>query len=209
MNGDATDVTVVLDRSGSMAGLADDTVGGFDAFVQGQEEAGTDAGTCRLTLVQFDTQDPAEVVFDALPIEEVPSLAGRFVPRGGTPLHDAVFATLARTGQRLAAMPEAERPGRVVFPIITDGHENSSQEATLAQVRGAIEHQSEAYGWEFAFIGSTLDAMDQGAGLGIVRERVMRKEATAQGERGNYRHVSASLARARRGRGSFELGSKG
>ena len=134
------DITVVLDRSGSMEAVADDTIGGFNHFVKDQRE---EAGSACLTLVQFDTE--YEFVHRALPIAEVPRLTRQtFRPRGGTALLDALGRSINETGARLAAMPEAERPGRVVFVVLTDGEENSSREFHAAKVGQMIAHQRAA-----------------------------------------------------------------
>ena len=99
-------------------------------------------------------------------------------------------------------MPEAERPARVVFLIITDGHANSSTEATLPMVKKAIKHQTAKYGWEFAFIGSTLDARTREPGWASTPTGWMRKLATAEGECSNDLALSASLTRSGAGPGS-------
>src|SRR5688572_5989204 len=105
-----------------MASIADDTIGGFNRFVTEQKAV---PGDCTLTLVQFDSQDPYEVVHRAVNVADVPELTKQtFQPRASTPLLDCLGRAIVDTGQRLAAMPEAERPGKVFVVIITDGHEN-------------------------------------------------------------------------------------
>lgn len=115
----ATDVTVILDRSGSMESIATDVIGSFNVFLATQQRL---PGECRLSLVQFD--DEYEVVYAGVPIGEAPRMTDRtFVPRGMTALLDAIGRTIDATGRRLAALPEAERPGTVLVAIITDGLE--------------------------------------------------------------------------------------
>lgn len=127
-----TEIVVVLDRSGSMACIANDTTGGFNAFVKEQREA---PGEAFLTLAQFDNQ--YDIVHKQVPIEEVPDLS--FHPRGGTALLDAIGRTINETKTRLAS----QRPGAdaVVFVVITDGEENSSREFKKDQIKSMIEER--------------------------------------------------------------------
>lgn len=116
-----THIAIVLDRSGSMESIRDDVVGGFNAFLASQQAV---EGQATLTLVQFDSQDPHEVLFDHAPIKAVRPLGRQdFVPRGCTPLLDAVGRTLLATELWLAQQPVDTRPEQIVFVIITDGQE--------------------------------------------------------------------------------------
>src|SRR6185437_887189 len=118
-NPNFTDITIVLDRSGSMEVIADDTVGGFNQFLKEQKKV---PGKALLTLVQFDHE--YQFVHQAVPIGSVPLLTRKtYVPRGSTALLDAIGRAINETGQRLAALPEPERPGNVIVMILTDGLE--------------------------------------------------------------------------------------
>lgn len=161
-----TDIVMLLDRSGSMASIADDMIGGFNAFIA--EQLRTDAdGT--VTLYQFD--DGFTEVYVERPLADVESLA--LVPRGRTALLDSIGRSIAETRARLQAKPAAERPNTVVFGIITDGQENASREITHAAAKALIERQEEKDGWTFLYLGANQDALEVGAGLGIARERSM------------------------------------
>jgi uncharacterized protein YegL len=155
------EIVVLLDRSGSMSSIADDMRGGFDAFVVGQRAV---PGECGLTLVQFDTQS-IDTLYENRPIAQVPPL--ELHPRGGTPLLDALGATILRTGERFRVTAESERPGRILFVTITDGQENESKQYTKPQVRSMIEHQTNVYKWEFTFLGANMDAFGEAQQLGI------------------------------------------
>ena len=88
MRSDYTHITVILDRSGSMEAIRNDTIGGFNSFLAAQK---AETGFATLTLVQFDTQNAYEVIQDFRNIKEVPELTRTtFVPRAGTPLYDAM-----------------------------------------------------------------------------------------------------------------------
>lgn len=160
MNENLTDITLVMDRSGSMQARRKDAEGGVNAFIQ---EQGREPGEAVLTLVQFDTE--YEVVHSGSPIGEVSPYTLR--PRGATALLDAVGRAILETGMRLEAMPEAERPGLVIFVINTDGLENSSREFTRDRIREMIQHQQKVYNWQFTYLGANQDAFEEGGQLGI------------------------------------------
>jgi Mg-chelatase subunit ChlD len=160
MRRDLADITLVVDRSGSMGSIRDDAEGGVNAFIADQAKEPTQA---LLTLVQFDTE--YEFVHNGLPIEQVPKY--ELNPRGSTALLDAVGRAISETGQRLARMPEADRPGLVIFVVMTDGHENSSKEFTKAQIKELIERQQNQYQWHFTFLGANQDAFAEAGGMGI------------------------------------------
>lgn len=160
MRPDLTDITLVVDRSGSMQEIREDAQGGVNAFIKKQA---TEPGEALLTLVQFDTE--YEIVHSGVPLDEVPEY--ELVPRGGTALLDAVGRAINETGKRLSDMADADRPGLVTFVITTDGLENSSKEFTKAQIKGMIEHQQETYDWHFTFLGANQDAFAEAGGLGI------------------------------------------
>ena len=137
-----TDITIVLDRSGSMASVRADTIGGFNEFLRKQREA--NIGECRVSLVQFD--DQYETVYADRPVAVAADLTSEtFVPRGSTALNDAIGKTIAATGARYAALPELMRPGKVLFVIVTDGGENASKEYTGAKVQEMIVQQRDKY----------------------------------------------------------------
>jgi hypothetical protein len=164
MKENLTQITIVLDRSGSMGSVRDATISGFNEFVEGQRKA---PGEANLTLIQFDTENAYDLVFDR-PIKDVPKLtAETYVPRGGTPLHDALGRTIISLGAKLKAMRDAERAAKVVIVTMTDGLENSSHEFTSARIAEMIKHQREIYKWEFLFLGANQDAILTGERLNI------------------------------------------
>lgn len=163
MRDDLTDITVVLDRSGSMSACREEAENGFNHFVAEQAKR---PGQAVLTLVQFDTE--YEFVHRAVPIGAVPKFS--LVPRGSTALLDAVGRAINETGARIRDMPESDRPGLVVFVILTDGLENSSREFSGPKVKQMIEHQEQVYSWQFTYLGANQDAFAEAAKLGIKAE---------------------------------------
>ena len=201
MNDHLTDITLILDRSGSMGSIADDVVGGVNEFITQQQAAEGDA---RFTLVQFDTQDPFEVVYRAVDIRKVDPLKD-FNPRAGTPLLDAVGTGIVTTGERLAAMPEAERPARVVFVIVTDGAENSSREYTADRVRAMIQEQQETYGWQFVFLAADAAAFAEAGRYGFSADTSARTGKTGRGIKDALSRSSRKLAMYRKSSDAADL----
>jgi len=160
MKSDLTDITLVIDRSGSMSAIRDDAEGGINTFIREQAE---EPGEALLTLVQFDTK--YEFVHEGVPIGVVPHY--KLVPRGATALLDAIGRAINETGARLAAMQETDRPGLVLFVVMTDGLENSSVEFTKSQIKEMIQHQESTYSWHFTFLGADQDAFAEGGGMGF------------------------------------------
>ena len=184
----AADITVILDRSGSMASIASDVVGGFNAFVA--DQCGQ-PGECRLTLVQFDHE--YQVVYAGRPITEAPLLASdTYQPRGTTALLDAIGRTIESTGDRLRALPEVDRPDRVLLVITTDGLENASTDYTRERVFNMISTQRDAYGWKFQFMAANQDAIQEGGHIGIAPQAAMNFDADGV----SYRAASLGMSRA-------------
>jgi hypothetical protein len=192
-----THIAVVLDSSGSMASILEDTIGGFNTFLKGQKEA---PGEATLTLVEFAPRSfsgwhqpgnipwvqpnsldfgktdgiAVNVKFDFMPITAVPELTRKtYIPSGGTPLLDTIAETINRTGKALKSIPESLRPEKVLFVIITDGEENESRVYNHQRVMEMIQHQSIVYKWEFMYLGANQDAIQVGASFGINANRSM------------------------------------
>jgi hypothetical protein len=157
---DLTDITLVIDRSGSMEAIREDAEGGVNAFVREQAQQ---TGEALLTLVQFDTE--YEFVHQGVPVKRAP--AYKLVPGGSTALLDAVGRAINETGDRLAKMAEPDRPGLVIFVIVTDGMENASREFSKAKIKEMIDRQQTQYRWQFTFRGANQDAFAEAGGMGI------------------------------------------
>jgi hypothetical protein len=161
-----THLYFLLDRSGSMASIRDETIEGFDAFIL--EQRGT-AGACKVTLAQFD--DRYEEVYADRDISLVPSLD--LQPRGSTALLDSLGRLVVTAGERLAALAEERRPGSVVVGVMTDGYENASKDWDHPRIKALIEQQTRDYGWQFLYLGADQDAIEVGAQMGFKRDKAM------------------------------------
>jgi len=175
MNENLTEIVFILDRSGSMGGLESDTIGGYNGFVRKQAELGPTS----LTTVLFD--DKYEILHNGVDAGSAVITDKEYFTRGSTALLDAVGKTINDVGRRLDETPEDRRPGKVIFAIATDGHENASREFGYAQVKDMITRQSEKYSWEFIFMGANIDAAEEGGKLGIGADRSFSFEATGTG----------------------------
>jgi len=194
----STEIVFVVDRSGSMSSIAADMRGGFDAFLAEQKKV---PGECRVSLTRFD--DQYEVVYEGRSLAEVPPLD--LQPRGSTALLDAVGRTIDAVGARLAAMPEHERPSKVLFVIITDGAENASREYNRRRVFEMITTQRTKFSWDFVFLGANQDAFAVAEGLGIDRGMAMNYAASGVGANSAMKGFSARAAVYRSAKGSAAL----
>jgi hypothetical protein len=177
-----TDITIILDRSGSMDSVRTDTIGGFNSFLEGQQKI---AGEASLSLVQFD--DQYEAVYIDKDINSAEKLTdATFQPRGMTALYDAVGRTINSVGERLADLAENERPDKVLLVIMTDGFENSSRVFNSAKINEMIAHQREVYKWEFMFIGANQDAVLSAREIGLPTHAALTYAANAEGTRAVY-----------------------
>ncbi len=188
-----TEIAFVLDRSSSMESIRSAAIDGFNIFLRDQQAA---TGQNRLSLVFFDTE--VETRVDSIPVAEVTGLDHRsYVPRGCTALLDAIGDTIDRLGQRLAALPEADRPDHVSIAILTDGEENSSTRFTWVDVAKRIKHQTEKYGWEFLFLGASEDAIATGAKMNINAANSSQFCADAAGQHAAMASVSRKMKSSR------------
>jgi Mg-chelatase subunit ChlD len=197
MNQNLTQITMLLDRSGSMSVVRDATIAGFNEFIEGQKNA---TGDAKVTLIQFDSENPYEVAFEDRPVKEAPKLTSTtFLPRGGTPLRDALGMTITSLGAKLEKVNEADRPGKVVVVVMTDGMENCSREYKSPRIAEMIKHQREKYGWQFVFLGANQDAILTGESLGISKDSSITYAANDDATKNVMRSTSANLASYRSG----------
>lgn len=190
---DKTDITIILDRSGSMESVKSDTIGGFNNFLSEQQKI---EGEASISLIQFD--DQYEVVYTDKNIHSADRLTdSTFQPRGMTALFDAIGRTINSVGQRLAALPESERPNQVLFVILTDGFENASREFNAMKIGEMIKHQRDVYKWEFMFIGANQDAILSAKKIGIAPANALTFAANTEGTQAVYDMMSEKIGRYR------------
>lgn len=182
------DFAVVLDRSGSMQERKSDHEGGLRSFIEDQQKLPDEM---RFTLIQFDTTNPCEVKLDRVPLAEVATNTIELIPRGGTPLYDAIGKSIAHLRQTLTPQDN------VIVTIITDGEENQSKEWTKPKVKAAIE-ELEAANWKFLFLGANFDAFTEGESLGVgAGAAMMFNQASGQSVNAVYDITSDNMRGAR------------
>lgn len=184
---------LIIDRSGSMVPIAKETQNGIRLFVSEQREL---PGRATLSLYQFDHEH--DTVHDFVPLRDVTPYT--LVPRGNTALLDACGFAISKVGEKLAAMSEAERPGKVTVLIATDGQENFSREYKLAQVRDMIVRQRERYAWEFSYIGANQDSFAEAGAMGITGIATMDYAGTTVGTRNAWAGASSAASLYNSGR---------
>ena len=190
-----TEIVFILDRSGSMAGLEEDTIGGFNSLIQKQKK---EDGKAVVSTVLFD--DKCKVLHDRKDLKEIAPLTEEdYYVRGCTALLDAVGGAIHHIGNvHKYAKPE-DRPERTLFIITTDGMENASRKYGYEKVKRMIERQKERYGWEFLFLGANMDAVSVAGRFGIAPERAVRFHCDEKGTELNYRVLSETIANVRCG----------
>ena len=193
MKQNLTELVFILDRSGSMDGLEDDTIGGFNAMLEKQKK---EEGKAFVSTILFD--DKTEVLHDRLPLDKVrPITEEEYYVRGCTALLDAVGGAIHHIGNIHKYARREDRPGRTLFVITTDGMENASRRYTAPQVRRMIERQKARYGWEFLFLGANIDAVETAGQLGIGADRAVNFHCDSRGTRLNYATVCQAVSAVR------------
>ncbi len=188
-----TELVFILDRSGSMAGLEADTIGGFNSMIEKQKK---EAGECFVSTVLFD--HVSEVLHDRVRLSDIQPMTERdYTVRGSTALIDALGGAIRHIGNiHKYARPE-DVPARTMFVITTDGMENASHRYTSEQVKQMIERQKEKYGWEFIFIGANIDAVKTAARYGIDSARAVNYNADGKGTHILYESVAKAVCNIR------------
>jgi hypothetical protein len=195
---DYTHIAVILDRTGSMESIRDDTIGGFNAFLGEQKQQ---PGKATLTLVQFDDQDPYEVIHQVKTIQEVPELTREtYVPRASTPLLDAIGRGINDLEKCVMDMKEDVRPSKLVFVVITDGQENASREFRRDQILEMIQNKEKQYGWQFVFLSADLDSIDDALDHGFHAKAAMAFDKSGVGARNAWASVSQNITNYRASR---------
>lgn len=162
MKKDLIELVFVLDESGSMRSLTDDTINNYNKLLEERRKE----GNCIVSTIVFNKY--RKVVHDRISIDKVKNITTEdYIAGGTTALYDAVGATIDEIGRALSNTPEEERPEKVMFVIITDGEENASVEYSQKDVLERITHQKEKYNWDFSFIGANIDAEKAAKDIGI------------------------------------------
>ncbi len=190
-----TELVFIIDRSGSMSGFEDDTIGGFNSMIEKQKNEGE--GMVYVSTVLFDNY--SEVLHDRVPIMDVKSITREeYSVRGCTALFDAIGGAIHHIGNIHKYARREDVPAHTIFVITTDGMENASHNYSSRRVKEMIKHQTEKYGWEFIFLAANIDAVETADSIGIRRDRAANYRQTNEGVMRCYMAMNTSVSNIRR-----------
>ena len=193
MKKNLTEMVFILDKSGSMAGLEEDTIGGFNSMIERQRN---EPGEAYVSTVLFSNE--SSVLHDRADIRKVePMTRQQYFVGGGTALIDAIGQAIRHIGNVHKYAREEDRPEHTIFVITTDGMENASYRYSSDEVKRMVERQKEKYGWEFLFLGANIDAVETAKHFGIGADRAVRFHNDRRGVALNYEAVSRTVGSMR------------
>jgi len=183
------EIAIVLDRSGSMTSIKNETIEGYNSFISNQVKNKVKA---RVTLAQFD--DEYELLYQSVKIEHISYLNDKtYVPRGLTALLDAIGSTISLIEENHNKLDKDKRPDKVLFVIITDGLENASREYNRSEIFKKIRKMEKDHGWEFIYLGANQDAISTSSQFGIKAERSMTFAADGEGTTDAFNAISRGI----------------
>lgn len=188
-----TELVFILDKSGSMSGLEDDTIGGFNSMLKRQKE---ESGEAIVTTVLFD--DHYELLHDRININSIAPITTKdYYVGGSTALLDAIGKTINKIVNVQKQIVPSHRADKVLFMITTDGMENASHEYTSTKIKQMIQNQTEKFNWEFIFLGANIDAIETAEKYGIRPDNAVNYCADSAGTELNYKAMSAVVSEFR------------
>jgi len=190
MKKNLTELVFILDKSGSMSGLEQDTIGGYNAMLEKQKALD---GEALITTVLFDNN--YELLHDRIDLRAVsPITEKEYYVGGTTALLDAIGRTINKIGNAQKQTSEEYRADKVLFVITTDGMENASREYDYNKIKGMVERQKNKYGWEFIFLGANIDAVDVAGRFGIAPDRAQNYHGDSEGTSLNFKVTAQAIA---------------
>ncbi len=196
MQKNLTELVFILDRSGSMAGLEGDTIGGFNSLIAKQKK---EDGQCLVSTVLFDNE--SQVLHDRVPLDRIRPMTDKdYTVRGCTALLDAIGGAIRHIGIVHKYARAEDVPEHTLFVITTDGMENASHLYTADRVRQLIQQKKQEQGWEFLFLGANIDAVETAGRFGIGADRAVNYRADPAGTQLNYQVLSDAVCDVRAAR---------
>ena len=199
---DETKIVALLDASGSMSTLLDSYIEGYNSYIASQKSEAPDD---KLTLIFFDSTGwgrnltvRLRTAYENKALKDIEPLnRSTYTVDGGTPLYDALGSTIDSVGKELAALPEHERPSRVLIVTQTDGEENASLTYTKEMVKRRIEHQKTKYNWEFLFLSADEKALEDAKEMGVSHDMALAYESNAASTKQVFMNASGATTRYR------------
>lgn len=196
MNKNMTELVFIVDKSGSMAGLEADTIGGYNAMLEKQRDG---EGEATVTTVLFN--HGIDLLHDRINVKGISPITDEEYEVGGTTaLLDAIGTSIQKIVNVQKRTSEEQRAGKVLFVITTDGMENASREYNSDKVKAMIEHQKTTYNWEFIFLGANIDAVSTAAEFGIQKEFAVTYHADREGTQANFQALNEAVTSFRQGK---------
>lgn len=202
MKKDYSHLVIVLDESGSMGRIREETVAGFNKLLTEQAKV---PGTASCQVFKFNSE---VTVGPLVPLGELPRLTrSTFTPKGNSALYDAIATAIDKTGEVLSALAEEDRPDKVVVAVLTDGLDRGSKVANLETVRAKVENQVNSYSWFIALLGANMDVKHEAAKLGISADAAIRFTADSGGVKAGFHRLSNATFNYRKGLGRSLAGA--
>lgn len=191
-----TEIVMILDASGSMYDLTEDTIGGFNSFIEEQKTNNEAGDQVLVSAVKFS--DSSKVMYDRVPIEKIEKMTKRQYKTGGcTALLDAMGDAIKHIGNVHKYAREEDVPETTIFVIITDGYENASHKYSSDAIKKMVKKQEKNHGWEFLFLGANIDAVETGADFGFRAENSINYIADEKGTDVVYNAINVAVGSAR------------
>lgn len=183
------EIIFILDRSGSMQGLEEDTIGGFNSLIEKQKKIEGDA---LISTVLFANE--SKVIHDRVDVKDVkPMTENNYITGGCTALLDAIGNAIHHISNIHKYARKEDVPEHTLFVITTDGMENASRTYTYPKVKKLIENQKEKHGWEFMFLGANIDAVNVASYMGIDENRAVNFNCDSEGTDLNYEVLNDAI----------------
>lgn len=196
MKENLTEIVFILDKSDSMTGLENDTIGGYNAFIEKQKKV---EGEALVSTVLFSNE--SKVIHDRVSINKIEPMTGKLYKVDGcTALLDAIGGAIHHIGNIHKYARKEDIPAKTIFVITTDGEENFSRKYNYKKIKQMIKRQQEKYNWEFLFLGANIDAIGEAGKIGIRRDRAVRYECDGYGTSLNFATVSEAIGCVRMGK---------
>ena len=193
MRKNLTEIVFILDRSGSMSGLEQDTIGGFNSLIEKQKK---EDGEAYISTVLFD--HTSEVLHDRVDLKKIqPMTEKEYYVRGSTALLDAVGGVIRHIGNVHKYAREEDRPEKTMFVIMTDGYENASRRYSYDEIRSMITRQKERFGWEFIFLGANIDAASEARRFGVDEDMAVEYLSDKKGTAVSYDAICGAMMACR------------